>query len=63
MKTVKLTDEEIKVIMNCLDNLAEEYGDDFITIRDGGRVKGMNSEIHSHIKAISTAYRELAIHS
>tara|TARA_R100001509_G_scaffold124675_3_gene78260 strand:+ start:672 stop:857 length:186 start_codon:yes stop_codon:yes gene_type:complete len=59
MKTVKLTDKEIKVIMNCLDNLAEDYDDDFITIRDGGRVEGMNSEIHSYIKAISTAYRKL----
>ena len=59
MKTVKLTDKEIKVIMNCLDNLADDYDDDFITIRDGGRVEGMNSEIHSYIKAISTAYRKL----
>jgi len=60
MKTVKLTEKELKVIMNCLDNLAEDYDDDFITIRDGGRVKGMNSETHSYIKACSTAYKKLA---
>ena len=59
MKTVKLTDKEIKVIMNCLSNLAEVYDDDIITIRDGGRVKGMSSEIHISIKAISTACRKL----
>ena len=60
MKTVKLTDKEVKVIMNCLDELAEHYDDDFITIRDGGRVKGMRSDIHSNIKACSTAYKKLA---
>tara|TARA_R110000824_G_scaffold364122_1_gene552453 strand:+ start:1534 stop:1719 length:186 start_codon:yes stop_codon:yes gene_type:complete len=59
MKTVKLTDQELTVIMNCLDDLAEHYDKDFITIRDGGHVDGMDYKRHKHIKAIHTAYKKL----
>ncbi len=59
MKTVKLTDQELTVIMCCLDDLAEVYDIDFITIRDGGRVNGMDYKEHKYIKAIHTAYKKL----